>query len=40
MAAVKGVVMPIAALDPLKIAPIVCAAIFGITDVSIVPHSF
>jgi hypothetical protein len=34
VAAVKGVVMPIAALDPHKIAPIVCAAVFGITEVS------
>jgi hypothetical protein len=33
--AVRGVVMPIAALDPHKIAPIVCASIFGTIDVRI-----
>jgi hypothetical protein len=39
IAATKGVVMPIAALDPNKIAPICCASLFSIIELSIIYFS-
>jgi len=39
LASVRGIVMPIAALDPHKVAPIICASIFFGIEVSIISMS-